>query len=63
MKEGNPAQVLLDAAARADLLVVGGGGHGGYAEAFLGSVGQHCVHHAPCPVVIRDKNPIPDTAR
>ena len=25
---------------------------GGLAEALLGSVGQYCVHHAPCPVVI-----------
>ena len=50
--EGNPAQVLLDAAAGADLLVVGSRGHGGFTEALLGSVSQHCVHHAPCPVVI-----------
>jgi nucleotide-binding universal stress UspA family protein len=50
--EGNPAQVLLHAAAGADLLVVGSRGHGGFAEVLLGSVSQHCVHHAPCPVVV-----------
>jgi nucleotide-binding universal stress UspA family protein len=50
--EGNAAQVLLDAAAGADLLVVGSRGHGGFAEALLGSTGQHCVHHATCPVVV-----------
>ena len=50
--EGNPAQVLLDAADGADLLVVGSRGHGGFAEALLGSVSQHCVHHAHCPVVV-----------
>lgn len=49
---GHPARVLLDAAAGADLLVVGSRGHGGFAEALLGSVGQHCVHHAHCPVLI-----------
>jgi nucleotide-binding universal stress UspA family protein len=49
---GHPAQVLLDAAADADLLVVGRHGHGGFAEALLGSVSQHCVHHAHCPVLI-----------
>jgi len=50
--EGNPAQVLLAAAASADLLVVGSRGHGGFAEALLGSVSQHCVHRATCPVVV-----------
>ena len=50
--EGNPAQVLLEAASGADLLVVGSRGHGGFASALLGSVSQHCVHHANCPVVI-----------
>ena len=49
---GHPAQVLLDVAADAELLVVGSRGHGGFAEALLGSVGQHCVHHAHCPVLI-----------
>lgn len=51
-REGNPAQTLLDVAKGADLLVVGSRGHGGFTEALLGSVSQHCVHHAPCPVVI-----------
>jgi nucleotide-binding universal stress UspA family protein len=50
--EGNAAQVLLDASAGAELLVVGSRGHGGFFEALLGSVGQHCVHHATCPVVV-----------
>jgi len=50
--EGNPAEVLLGASAGAELLVVGSRGHGGFVEALLGSVGQHCVHHATCPVVV-----------
>jgi len=52
VRHGNAAQVLLDAADGADLLVVGSRGHGGFAGALLGSVSQHCVQHAPCPVVI-----------
>ena len=52
VREGNAAQVLLDAAQGADLLVVGSRGHGGFTEALLGSVSQHCVHHAQCPIVI-----------
>jgi nucleotide-binding universal stress UspA family protein len=49
---GNPAQVLLDAARGADLLVVGSRGHSGFTGALLGSVSQHCVHHSPCPVAV-----------
>ncbi|MEU6173741.1 universal stress protein [Streptantibioticus parmotrematis] len=49
---GVPATVLLEAAKGAALLVVGNRGHGGFTEALLGSVGQHCVQHAECPVVV-----------
>jgi nucleotide-binding universal stress UspA family protein len=49
---GHPAQALIDAADGADLLVVGSRGHGSFAEALLGSVSQHCAHHAPCPVLV-----------
>jgi len=54
---GQAAQVLLQAAADADLLVVGSRGHGSVADALLGSVGQHCVHHAHCPVLIMRGEP------
>ena len=49
---GRAGQVLVEEAAGADLLVVGSRGHAGLTEALLGSVGQYCVHNAPCPVVI-----------
>jgi nucleotide-binding universal stress UspA family protein len=49
---GHPAQVLTAAAAGAELLVVGSRGHGAFAGMLLGSVSQHCVQHAPCPVVV-----------
>jgi nucleotide-binding universal stress UspA family protein len=51
-REGNPAHVLLEAAEDADLLVVGSRGLGGFRGLMLGSVGQQCAHHAPCPLVI-----------
>ena len=50
--EGSPAQVLVDAAQGADLLIVGTRGHGGFAGLLLGSVSQQIAHHAPCPIVI-----------
>jgi nucleotide-binding universal stress UspA family protein len=50
--EGHAAKVLLDAATGSDLLVVGSRGHGEFAGALLGSISQHVVSHAPCPVVV-----------
>jgi nucleotide-binding universal stress UspA family protein len=50
--QGPAAQVLVEAAKGAELLVVGSRGHGGFAGLLLGSVSQQCAHHAPCPVVI-----------
>ncbi|MGH3191233.1 MAG: universal stress protein [Streptosporangiaceae bacterium] len=55
----HPALALLGAAAGADLLVIGSRGHGGFADALLGSVGLHCVHHAHCPVLIMRGEPAP----
>ncbi|MFJ4670534.1 universal stress protein [Kitasatospora purpeofusca] len=37
---------------RGGLLVVGSRSHDGRADALLGPVGQHCVPHARCPVVV-----------
>ena len=60
--KGFPAAVLLGASAGADLLVLGSRGHGGFSGALLGSVGQHCVHHAHCPVVIVRGEPVAKAA-
>ena len=50
--EGHPAGVLLAQVEGADMLVVGSRGHGGFTGMLLGSVSQHVVAHAPCPVVV-----------
>jgi len=49
---GRAGQVLVEEADGADMLVLGTRGHSGLTEALLGSVGQYCVRHARCPVVI-----------
>ncbi|OLT12842.1 hypothetical protein BJF78_23540 [Pseudonocardia sp. CNS-139] len=49
---GDAATVLLAAAADADMLVLGNHGRGAIAGALSGSVAQHCVHHATCPLVL-----------
>jgi nucleotide-binding universal stress UspA family protein len=55
--EGHPAPVLIEASRTADLLVVGSRGHGEFAGMLLGSVSEHCVTNAHCPVVvIRDSH-------
>ena len=50
--EGSAATRLVEAAADADLLVLGARGHGGFSTLLLGSVSDHCTRRAPCTVVI-----------
>ncbi len=52
VRMGQPAQVLVEEAEDADLLVVGSRGHGGFVGLLLGSVSHQCALHARCPVVI-----------
>ncbi|MGH3246269.1 MAG: universal stress protein [Trebonia sp.] len=49
---GLPAEILLAAAADADMLVVGSRGAGGFRRLLMGSVSTQVSHHARCPVVV-----------
>jgi nucleotide-binding universal stress UspA family protein len=50
--EGHAAPELLDQSEGAALLVLGSRGHGAFAGMLLGSVSEHCLSHAQCPVVV-----------
>ena len=52
VREGQPANVLVEESAGAELLVIGSRGRGGFRELMLGSVSQQCAHHARCPLTI-----------
>ena len=49
---GASARRLLEAAAHADLLVVGSRGAGGFRGLRFGSTADQVVRNAPCPVVV-----------
>lgn len=52
VEDERPVRVLMDRSAKADLLVVGARGHGGFGGLQLGSVSQQLTVHAKCPVVV-----------
>ncbi|WP_432862076.1 universal stress protein [Microbispora rosea] len=49
---GHPVDVLRQASAGADLLVIGSQGHGEFTGLILGSVCQAMLHYATCPMAV-----------
>ena len=56
--EGEPAHALvgLAEAEEAAAIVIGSRGRGGFKRAVLGSVSDHVIRHAPCPVIVTGAN-------
>ena len=54
---GQVTKALIAASDRADLLVVGHSGGGGLVGLIVGSIGEQCVKHAHCPVVVVRADP------
>jgi nucleotide-binding universal stress UspA family protein len=50
--DADPAAGLIEQSAGSSLVVVGSRGHGGFSGLLLGSVSQHVLRHAGCPVAV-----------
>jgi nucleotide-binding universal stress UspA family protein len=60
---GDPGDMIVEAAEaeRADMVLVGSHGRGAVGRLFLGSVSEHVVRNAPCPVLVVRPRVVPGT--
>lgn len=52
VRRDHPRSTLIDLSERAQLVVVGSRGRGGFTGLLLGSTSQALIHHAACPVMV-----------
>ena len=54
VREGSPAKAIAEAASQvgADLLVISTHGYTGLKHVLMGSIAEHVVRYAPCPVLV-----------
>jgi nucleotide-binding universal stress UspA family protein len=57
LANGTPAQTIMDTAGEqgVDLIIMGTHGRTGLTHVLLGSVAEHVVRQAPCPVLVTRK--------
>ncbi|HVX22153.1 MAG TPA: universal stress protein [Acidimicrobiales bacterium] len=56
---GHPAPTLVSESEEARMVLVGNRGHGEFVGSLLGSVSEHCVSHAHCPVLVMRRRAAP----
>ena len=54
VETGDPGTIICAVAERmaADVVIIGSHGHGWLQRVLIGSVSNHVLHHAPCPVLV-----------
>lgn len=63
LETGSPTERLLEESQRADIVVLGSRGTGGFADLVIGSTTMHVTAHAACPVIAVPSPPDADVVR
>lgn len=52
VKEGHPAEVIIEESSESDIIVIGTHGRSGFSRLLLGSTAEKVIRHAECPVMV-----------